>query len=227
MYLFQKKWRVDILKRPEYAYLDMCRHVLEKGFEKGDRTGTGTISVFGYQIRFNLREGFPLLTTKRVPFRLVASELLWFIKGDTNIRFLLQHDNHIWDEWPFKRYVESKEYNGPDMTNFAHRAQKDEEFAKSYTKEMDKFCETNIRGTMNSLKSGVLLVSQLYGAQWRTFQGPYGSTDQLKDVIEQIKSNPDSRRHLVVSWNANQFSHREALLPPCHNVFNSMLLMEN
>ena len=87
-----------------------------------------------------------MLTTKRVPFRLVASELLWFIKGDTNIRFLLQHDNHIWDEWPFKRYVELKAYPRPEITNFAHRAQKDEEFAKSYKKEMDKFCKRILEG---------------------------------------------------------------------------------
>ncbi|MED3625492.1 thymidylate synthase [Neobacillus thermocopriae] len=206
------------MQHPEYAYLDLCQYVLDNGNKKDDRTGTGVLSVFGYQMRFDLNKGFPLLTTKRVPFRLVVSELLWFIKGDTNIRFLLQHNNHIWDEWPFKKYVESEEYNGPDMTNFAHRSQQDEEFAKVYQEEKEKFCNRILEDDEFAKKWGSIGPAA-YGAQWRSFQGPYGSTDQLKEVIEQIKSNPDSRRHLVVSWNANQFSHGEALLPPCHTLF--------
>lgn len=94
---------LTIMTHPETAYLDLLQHILENGVTKEDRTGTGTYSVFGYQMRFDLSKGFPLLTTKRVPFKLVASELLWFIKGDTNIRYLLQHNNHIWDEWAFKK----------------------------------------------------------------------------------------------------------------------------
>ena len=90
------------MAHPEIAYLSLLQHILESGVKREDRTGTGTYSVFGYQMRFDLSEGFPLLTTKRVPFKLVASELLWFIKGDTNIRYLLQNNNHIWDEWAFK-----------------------------------------------------------------------------------------------------------------------------
>ena len=90
------------MHHPEFEYLNMCRYVLENGNQKGDRTGTGTLSVFGYQMRFDLQKGFPLLTTKRIPFRLVASELLWFVKGDTNIRYLLNHNNHIWNEWAFQ-----------------------------------------------------------------------------------------------------------------------------
>ena len=114
-------WR---LQHPEYEYLNMCRYVLENGNQKSDRTGTGTISVFGYQMRFDLQKGFPLLTTKRIPFRLVASELLWFIKGDTNIRYLLNHNNHIWNEWAFKNWVESDEYTGPDMKDFGFAAKR-------------------------------------------------------------------------------------------------------
>ena len=106
----------------EQQYLDFARYVLEHGDEKGDRTGTGTRSVFGYQMRFDLQAGFPILTTKRVPFGLIKSELLWFLRGDTNIRFLLQHKNHIWDEWAFQRWVESDEYTGPDMTYFGRRS---------------------------------------------------------------------------------------------------------
>lgn len=105
----------------EQQYLNLARYVLENGHEKSDRTGTGTRSVFGYQMRFDLSKGFPLLTTKKVPFGLIKSELLWFLRGDTNIRFLLQHHNHIWDEWAFKKWVTSSEYHGPDMTDFGHR----------------------------------------------------------------------------------------------------------
>ncbi|MGB7366147.1 thymidylate synthase, partial [Carnobacterium jeotgali] len=106
----------------ESEYLNLARKVLEVGNEKTDRTGTGTKSLFGHQMRFNLQEGFPLLTTKRVPFSLIKSELLWFIKGNTNIRYLLQHNNHIWDEWAFERFVKSEDYKGPDMTNFGRKS---------------------------------------------------------------------------------------------------------
>src|SRR5699024_4682290 len=111
------------------------------GVTKEDRTGTGTTSVFGRQLRFDLNEGFPLLTTKRVPFRLVASELLWFLRGDTNLRFLLEHNNNIWNEWPFKRWVESEDYDGPDMTDFGLRSQTDTQFKELYEAEMTKFKE--------------------------------------------------------------------------------------
>src|SRR5690625_2178265 len=120
----------------ELAYLQLCEEILTNGNKKQDRTNTGTYSLFGKQIRFNLQDGFPLLTTKHVPFRLVASELLWFLKGDTNIRYLLEHNNNIWNEWAFKKWVESKAYDGPNMDDFGNRSQIDADFKKEYDKQM-------------------------------------------------------------------------------------------
>ena len=111
-------------------YLDLARTVLETGATKHDRTGTGTKSIFGYQMRFDLAEGFPILTTKKVAFGLIKSELLWFLKGDTNIKYLLENNNHIWDEWAFERYVQSADYTGPNMEDFGHRVLKEEGFKK-------------------------------------------------------------------------------------------------
>src|SRR5690625_4850755 len=123
----------------EMAYLQLCEEILTKGNEKQDRTNTGTFSLFGKQMRFDLQDGFPLLTTKHVPFRLVASELLWFLKGDTNIRYLLEHNNNIWNEWAFKKWVESDAYKGPDMADFGNRSQEDKTFKKEYDKQMNLF----------------------------------------------------------------------------------------
>ena len=120
-------------------YLELLEKIKQEGIEKSDRTGTGTKSIFGYQMRFDLSKGFPILTTKRVPFGLIKSELLWFIKGDTNIRYLLQHNNHIWDEWAFKRYVESPDYTGEDMTDFGRRSLQDPVFKEVYEKELETF----------------------------------------------------------------------------------------
>ncbi len=169
-------------------YLQLCKHVLENGVKKEDRTGTGTISTFGYQMRFDLSKGFPLLTTKRVPFKLIASELLWFIKGDTNIRYLLEHNNHIWDEWAFKKWVESSEYNGPDMTDFGLRAAKDEEFAKVLDEQMKIFHEKVLTDDEFSKKYGEL--GPVYGKQWRSWPSDNGETiDQLKNVIVGVPFN--------------------------------------
>lgn len=205
------------MSQNEQQYLDLCHHVLEKGAYKGDRTGTGTYSVFGYQMRFNLQEGFPLLTTKRIPFRLIASELLWFIKGDTNIRYLLQHRNNIWNEWAFQKWVNSEEYNGPDMTDFGHRSQEDDEFKAVYDEEMEKFKERILNDEGFAAEYGDL--GAVYGRQWRAWKTSQGDTiDQLKRVIEAIKTNPDSRRHLVTAWNPEDVPSNMAL-PPCHTMF--------
>lgn len=200
----------------EQAYLQLLRDVLANGVRKNDRTGTGTISMFGYQMRFPLHEGFPLLTTKRVPFKLVASELLWFIKGDTNIRYLLENKNNIWNEWAFKRWVESSDYKGPDMTNFGLRCQTDEAFALQYEAEMSRFKERILSDDTFAAAYGEL--GDVYGKQWRAWKTAQGDTiDQLKDVIATIKSNPDSRRLIVSAWNPEDVP--SMALPPCHTMF--------
>ena len=207
----------------EQTYLDFLQYILDHGVKKEDRTGTGTISVFGYQMRYDLSKGFPLFTTKRVPFRLVASELLWFIKGDTNIRYLLQHNNHIWDEWAFKKWVESDEYQGPDMTDFGRRCLVDEEFNVLYEKELKDFCNRILEDDEFAEKYGDL--GNVYGKQWRRWTDSEGNEiDQLKDVIEQIKNNPDSRRLIVNAWNPEDVINAGAkgsksALPPCHVMF--------
>lgn len=147
-------------------YHDLMKHVLENGLKKNDRTGTGTISVFGYQMRYNLQEGFPLLTTKKLHTRSIFHELLWFMKGETNIRYLRDNKVTIWDEWA--------DENGD--------------------------------------------LGPVYGKQWRSWQTADGrSIDQLSNVIEQIKKNPDSRRLLVVAFNPGDVD--KMALPPCHAFF--------
>ncbi|MGG5316570.1 thymidylate synthase [Enterococcus sp. AZ072] len=200
----------------EQAYLDLGEKLLTEGHQKGDRTGTGTKSLFGYQMRFDLSEGFPLLTTKRVPFGLIKSELLWFIKGDTNIRYLLQHNNHIWDEWAFERYTQSEDYRGPDMTDFGHRALQDEEFNQQYQAEMKAFCEKILADKAFAEKYGEL--GNIYGSQWRHWETRDGGfIDQLGDVIQMIKTNPNSRRLIISAWNPEDVP--SMALPPCHTMF--------
>ena len=160
-------------------YLDFMRHVMEQGVEKSDRTGTGTRSVFGYQMRFDLQQGFPLVTTKKCHLRSIIHELLWFLKGETNIAYLKENGVKIWDDW--------------------------------------------------ATKEGEL--GPVYGAQWRSWQTPDGETiDQISELVQSIKTNPDSRRLLVSAWNpavlpntAQSPSENAALglqaLPPCHCLF--------
>lgn len=200
----------------EKEYLELGRKVMETGTIKTDRTGTGTKSLFGYQMRFDLQKGFPLLTTKRVPFGLIKSELLWFIKGDTNIRYLLQHNNHIWDEWAFERFVKSSDYEGPDMTDFGRRAVKDAAFNEVYQVELKKFCQRILDDEAFAAHYGEL--GNIYGSQWRNWKTTQGETiDQLKDVIDMIKKTPDSRRLIVSAWNPEDVP--SMALPPCHTLF--------
>ncbi|MCW6661421.1 thymidylate synthase [Aerococcaceae bacterium NML201209] len=198
------------------TYHDLVRTVLEQGHRKTDRTGVGTLSLFGYQMRYNLAEGFPILTTKRVPFGLIKSELLWFLRGDTNIRYLLEHNNHIWDEWAFERYVKSDDYTGPDMTNFGIRCLEDETFNDIYQAEMAKFQEWILADEEFAKQHGDL--GNVYGKQWRAWQMRNGETlDQIAQVIEQIKHTPDSRRLMVSAWNPEDVPNMA--LPPCHSLF--------
>ncbi|MCW6664997.1 thymidylate synthase [Aerococcaceae bacterium NML190938] len=198
------------------TYHDLVRTVLEQGHRKTDRTGVGTLSLFGYQMRYNLAEGFPILTTKRVPFGLIKSELLWFLRGDTNIRYLLEHNNHIWDEWAFERYVKSDDYTGPDMTNFGIRCLEDEAFNDIYQAEMAKFQEQILTDEEFAKQHGDL--GNVYGKQWRAWQMRNGETlDQIAQVIEQIKHTPDSRRLMVSAWNPEDVPNMA--LPPCHSLF--------
>lgn len=198
------------------AYQELLQDIITNGTKKEDRTGTGTISVFGRQMRFDLSEGFPLVTTKRVPFRLIASEMLWFIKGDTNIRYLLQHNNHIWNEWAFKKWVESADYTGPNMSNFGLRSQQDEDFKLQYDEQMAHFVTKVLEDDVFAKQYGEL--GDVYGKQWRDWTTTRGGTiDQLNEVIHMIKTNPDSRRLIVSAWNPEDVP--SMALPPCHTLF--------
>ncbi|URL60877.1 thymidylate synthase [uncultured bacterium] len=206
----------DQINPNEEQYLKLASYVLHHGHKKADRTGTGTISTFGYQMRFDLSKGFPLLTTKFVPFRLIKSELLWFIHGGTNIRYLLQRNNHIWVEWPFKRYVESDAYQGPDMTNFEKRRLTDPDFRKVYLHQKHLFCRRIIDDKAFAKKWGTL--GNVYGAQWRHWQKRNGGQiDQLKWVINKVRKTPFSRRMIVSAWNSEDVP--SMALPPCHTLW--------
>lgn len=197
-------------------YLDLAQHILDEGMTKKDRTGVGTKSIFGHQLRFDLQEGFPLLTTKRVAFNLIKSELLWFLKGDTNIRYLLEHNNNIWNEWAFERYCASDAYTGPDMTDFGLRALEDESFNAVYKEEMEKFKTKILEDQAFADEFGHL--GNVYGAQWRSWPDQEGGViDQIENVIDSLKNNPDSRRHIVSAWNPAEIE--DMALPPCHTLF--------
>lgn len=205
------------MSKNEQQYLDLAQKILAEGNLKGDRTGTGTHSLFGTQMRFDLQEGFPLLTTKKVFFGLIKSELLWFLRGDNNIRFLLQHNNHIWDEWAFKNWVESSDYTGPDMTNFGHRAETDPEFAAVYQTQKAIFVDKILNDDAFMEKFGY--VGDVYGKLWRGWEtssvtAGTETVDQVARLVEEIKTTPDSRRLILTAWNAD--TTPQAPLPSCH-----------
>ena len=184
-------------------YLDLLNLIKETGIKKEDRTGTGTISIFGHQMRFDLQKGFPLMTTKKVNLDAIIHELLWFIRGDTNIRYLVQNNVNIWNDWPFQNWLnetgKADQYpihsdNRKDMMKmFIEKVMNDDEFASRYGD-----------------------LGPVYGKQWRDFEG----VDQLELVIEDIKTNPDSRRLIVSAWNPKDIPVMiKSGLPPCHTLF--------
>ena len=169
-------------------YLEMCKYVLANGKKKDDRTGTGTISTFGYQTRYNLEEGFPLLTTKKVYFKAILGELLWFIKGNTNIKELVDQNIKIWNEWPYETYKKSNDYVGETLQEFVDKIKTDDDFAEKWGD-----------------------LGPVYGKQWRNFNG----VDQLAKLENSLKNNPFSRRHIISAWNPAEVDNMA--LPPCHS----------
>lgn len=204
-------------KNVDTTYKQLLKDILKYGKSKDDRTGVGTRSLFGYQMRFDLSKGFPILTTKFVPFRLIKSELLWFLHGDENIKFLLENRNHIWDEWAFEKWVNSDDYTGPDMTDFGLRAEKDLEFKKEYLKQKKIFTEKIINDSEFADKYGHL--GPVYGYQWRRWHKRHSKKeiDQLANAIKQIKQDPTSRRIVVTAWNPEDVPN--SALPPCHILY--------
>jgi len=183
-------------------YQSLLQYILNYGTKKTDRTGTGTISVFGRQIRHSMKEGFPLITSKKMAFKTMVTELIWFLRSDTNIKFLVDNNCHIWDGDAFKFYIsKTNEYKGdwPDtMEEFINKIKTDDEFAKKWGE-----------------------LGKIYGFQWRkwgentTIQTK--GIDQISNLINDLKTNPDSRRLIVSAWNPSDLPHQ--VLPPCHYGF--------
>jgi thymidylate synthase len=184
-------------------YLDLLKEIKSNGTKKDDRTGTGTISIFGHQMRFDLKEGFPLVTTKKVNFNAILHELLWFIKGDTNIEYLVKNNVNIWNEWPFQSWLEK---TSQSESLIMHSAE--------WKEKLTEFIELIKTDSTFSAKYGDL--GPVYGKQWRDFEG----IDQLNQVVEDLKNNPNSRRHIVSAWNPKEIPIMiKSGLPPCHTLF--------
>lgn len=192
-------------------YLSLVQEILDKGEVKKDRTGVGTISLFGAQRRYDLRQGFPLVTTKKVNLKNVVVELLWFLSGDTNIQYLVKHDVNIWNEWSYQIYLEQNnllekyprysEAWKENMAEFVGKMKVDDEFAKQWGE-----------------------LGPIYGKQWRRWEGKDGvEIDQIKNLIDLIKNDPTSRRLIVSGWNVGEIQelikHHHHAPPPCHTLF--------
>jgi len=196
------------MNRLDKQYQDLLQSILDYGVEKKDRTGTGTKSIFGYTIRHNMKDGFPLLTTKKMAWKTMVTELLWFLRGDTNIKFLVDNNCHIWDGDAFKNFMNTSE-GDPDLIwnqeQFVNMIKTDDEFAKKWGE-----------------------LGPVYGAQWRNWQDDFGPNrlplfppnnkiDQIANLINDLKTNPDSRRLMVNAWNVGELD--QMVLPPCHYGF--------
>jgi len=190
----------------DLQYKDLLKTILTHGVEKSDRTGTGTLSIFGYTIRHNMKEGFPLLTTKKMAWKSLVTELIWFLRGDTNIKFLVDNNCNIWNGDAYKNYVNqlakthSKYYIPMEMPAFVERIKTDAEFAKEFGE-----------------------LGPIYGKQWRKWGIKWEDTesieyiDQIQNLINDLKTNPDSRRLMVSAWNVGELD--QMVLPPCHYGF--------
>ena len=189
----------------EQQYLDLLIDIRDNGSYKDDRTGTGTRSLFGRQMRFDLSSGFPLLTTKKVFLRGIIVELLWFLKGESTIKYLVDNDVHIWDSWPYKYYLEQLDGNRPSLSQkeFIQCIKDDAQFAQKWGE-----------------------LGPVYGVQWRHWQSAKGGEiDQIKTLINNIKTDPSSRRHIVSAWNVADIEEMaKAGLPPCHTMFQFYVL---
>jgi thymidylate synthase len=176
------------------TYQALLQDILENGVEKQDRTGTGTISVFGRQIRHKMSEGYPLLTTKKMAFKTMVTELLWFLRGDTNIKYLVENGCRIWDGDAYKNYMKmyvNSNITPPTIEEFINKIKTDDGFAQMWGE-----------------------LGPIYGEQWRSWEGLNSNTDQIKNLINDLKTNPDSRRLMVNAWNVGEMD--EMVLPPCH-----------
>jgi thymidylate synthase len=209
-----------VMNNIDRQYKELLDHILHFGVDKADRTGTGTKSIFGWQIRHNMKEGFPLLTTKKMAWKSIVTELLWFLRGDTNIKFLLDYDCHIWDGDAYKNYVNKTNedifksdislppsYYPMYKDKFINKIKTDDEFAKEWGE-----------------------LGPIYGKQWRRWNSPetfigddshswqiLKPIDQISNLISELKTNPDSRRMMVSAWNVGELD--QMVLPPCHYGF--------
>jgi thymidylate synthase len=197
-------------------YLDLLRYILDNGKQKKDRTGTGTISVFGYQMRFNLAQGYPLLTTKKVNFRAVVYELLWFLRGDTNIKFLVDNDVGIWNEWAFEDYL-------------VRNGLRDQfpRYSEAWKQELKNFVQQIKTDSQFAQKWGEL--GPIYGKQWVRWGTKEGrEINQIQNAIDLIKSDPTSRRIIVNGWNVGEIEYliktHHTAPPPCHTLFQFMVI---
>ena len=212
-------------------YTALLQDILDNGYQKGDRTGTGTISVFGRQIRHKMSDGFPLLTTKKIPFKLVVTELLWFLRGDTNIKSLVENDCNIWNGDAYKSYVQKEtertEKTGKTWTpltieEFANQIKTDDEFAKKwgdlgpvYGKQWrgwNQFEEYKNKFEMDIAEENEDCISFSMGTKGMVYE-----MDQIANLIHELKTNPDSRRLMVNAWNVGELD--QMVLPPCHYGF--------
>jgi thymidylate synthase len=200
----------------EHDYLKLLHDILNNGVEKQDRTGTGTISVFGRQIRHDMSLGFPLLTTKKMPFKTIITELLWFLRGDTNIKFLVDNNCHIWDGDAYKNYLR-KVILDKDIVRYLKSYSIDTKGVPTiefYPK--DEYIERIKNDDQFAKKWGEL--GPVYGRQWRNWNAIFdGGVDQIKNLIQDLKTNPDSRRLMVSAWNVSELN--QMILPPCHYGF--------